>query len=103
MSDLVPLDFVKKALRVDHSDDDTVIRAYIETVSEAVFRYLRQDPKNPQLSETGLPKAVVGAVILGVKSLYDDDQVELLSGLAGSDPKNPLVGLLCMMRKPTLA
>lgn len=102
MPDLVPLEFVKKALRVAHDDDDDVLEMHIASVTEAVLRYLRRLDVNEWTSGT-VPNAVRSAILLGVKSLYDEDKAELLSGLASSDPKNPLVALLCMMRRPTVA
>lgn len=96
---VVSLELAKKALRVDFDDDDVIIQTQIDTVSAAVRRYLRVD--ETAWGDEGAPKEVVGAVLLGVKSLYDDDAAELLSGLASSDSSNPLVAILCMMRRPT--
>ncbi|NVP55968.1 head-tail connector protein [Mycoplana rhizolycopersici] len=108
---LVSLDFVKQALRIAERDDegnildhedDGVLQAYIDTASEAVVRYLKEGA-NDDWDESTTPAAVRQAVVIAVQGLYDPDQVELLSGLGTSDPKNPIVALLCMMRKPTLA
>jgi len=110
MAALVSLDFVKRALRVaEYGDggevlpieDDALIQGYVDAVTEAVLRYLRA--RDNDWTEATLPKAVRLAIVLGVNSLYDTEQAELLSGLGSSDPKNPMVALLCMMRKPTLA
>ncbi|WP_144223613.1 head-tail connector protein [Mesorhizobium amorphae] len=108
---LVTLEYVKSALHIierdgngvvlDH-EDDGLIQGYMKSVTEAVLRYLRA-LETSTWTETTAPEAVKLAIVIGVKSLYDPEAQELLSGLAASDPKNPIVGLLCMMRKPTLA
>lgn len=111
MVQLVSLAFVKQALRIAEydadgtvlpHDDDEVLAAYIEDVQEAVLRYLRVLGDNDWTGDS-VPKAVRQSIVMGVKALYDPDQVDLLGGLASSDPKNPLVAMLCMMRRPTLA
>ncbi len=112
MASLVTLEFVKAALHIierdengvvlDH-EDDGLIQGYIDSVEEAVLRYLRRLAVTPPWTEADAPKAVKQAIVLGVASLYDPEAPELLSGLGSSDPKNPLVGLLCMLRKPTVA
>jgi hypothetical protein len=107
---LISIEFAKKALRIAEYDgdgnlidqeDDDLVQAYIDATTEAVLRYLRGGEEG--WTEETAPKAVKTAIVLGVQSLYQTDQAELLSGLGSSDPKNPLVALLCMLRKPTLA
>lgn len=110
MAALISKEFAKEALRIaerdgngdiiEHEDDD-LIQAYIDATNEAVLRYLRGGEEG--WTEESAPKAVKTAIVLGVSSLYDPSQGELLSGLGSSDPKNPMVALLCMLRKPTLA
>lgn len=111
MAGLVSLDFVKQALRIaewdgddnllDH-DDDAVLTAYIETATEAVLRYLK-DAADAAWTEETAPKAVKQSIVIAVQALYEPDKADLLSGLGTSDPKNPIVAMLCMMRKPTVA
>lgn len=111
MVPLVTLEFVKSALHIierdasgevlDH-EDDGLIQDYMNSVTEAVLRYLRV-LETSTWTESTAPKAVKLAIVMGVVSLYDPEAEPLLSGLAASDPKNPIVALLCMMRKPTLA
>ena len=108
---LVALPFVKKVLRIaeldgegeviDH-EDDTVLAVYIDTAQEAVLRYLK-DQADPEWTEENAPQAVKMAILLAVQGFYDPDMHDLLAGLGTSDPKNPLVALLCMMRRPTIA
>lgn len=110
---LVSLEFVKQAIRVAEydgagtmlpNDDDDLVQGYIDAVTEAVLRYLRVLNADPfPWNDTTVPKAVKQSIVLGVASLYDPEAPELLSGLGSSDPKNPIVGMLCMMRKQTLA
>lgn len=111
MTALVSLDFVKKALRIAELDntgivlmheDDALLASYIETAQEAVLRYLK-DRADPDWTEQSAPKAVSHAIVLAVQGFYDPDMHHLLSGLGTSDPKNPIVALLCMLRKPTIA
>lgn len=108
---LVGLPFVKQALRIAELDgegeviaheDDAVLAAYIDTAQEAVLRYLK-DRANPNWTEENAPLSVKMAIVLAVQGFYDPDMHDLLSGLGTSDPKNPIVALLCMMRRPTIA
>ncbi|WP_051469626.1 head-tail connector protein [Chelativorans sp. J32] len=101
MASLVSLESVKAALHIDSGDDDTLLQDYIESVQEAVLRYLRVLGENDWTEET-VPKAVRLAIIMGVQSVYDPDRLDLIAGLASSDPKNPIVAMLCMMRRPTV-
>lgn len=111
MAALVSLDFVKKALRIaewdgdgnvlGHEDDD-VLTAYLETATEAVLRYLK-DAADPAWTAETVPKSVKQSIVVAVQALYEPEKAVLLSGLGTSDPKNPIVAMLCMMRKPTLA
>jgi len=103
MATLVSLDLVKQVLRVDTDDDDAILDVHIETVTEAVLRFLRRRSDDDEWNEATVPRAVRGAILLGVGSLYDEDAAELISGLSNADPKNPLVALLCMQRRPTYA
>jgi uncharacterized protein YutE (UPF0331/DUF86 family) len=110
---IVSLDYVKQALRIAEWDgesppsiaaheDDALLTSYIEAAQEAVYRYLK-DRADEEWTEETAPRAVRQAIVLAVQGLYDPDQHDLLSGLGTSDPKNPIVALLCMMRKPTVA
>lgn len=111
MSALVGLPFVKQALRIAELDgngdvlpheDDVILSGYIAAAQEAVLRYLK-DRADPEWSEESAPLAVKQAIVLAVQGFYDPDMHDLLSGLGMSDPKNPIVALLCMLRKPTIA
>jgi uncharacterized protein YutE (UPF0331/DUF86 family) len=111
MNQLISTAFVKQALRIAEYDgagevlpheDDDVIKAYIKAAQEAVLRYLK-DNANETWTEETAPRAVRQAVLIAVQAMYDPDQMDLLSGLASSDPKNPIVGMLSMLRRPTLA
>ncbi len=111
MAEIVSLDFVKRALRVaefgpdgevlEH-EDDLLLQNYIDTATEAVLRYLK-GKADPDWTEETAPKAVHSSIVLAVQSLYDPDRTDLIAGLGVPDPKNPIVALLCMMRKPTVA
>ena len=110
MADLVSLAFVKQALRIAEFDgsgavlpheDDGVLAVYIQTAQEAVLRYLK-DRADPDWTEATAPLAVRMSIVLAVQSLYDPDRADLLTGLGTSDPRNPIVAMLSMIRKPTL-
>lgn len=103
MVTLVSLPLVKQVLRVDTNDDDAILEIHIETVTDAVLRFVRRGAADVEWTESTVPRAVRGAILLGVGSLYDEDAAELISGLSNADPKNPLVALLCMQRRPTYA
>lgn len=111
METIITVAFVKQALRIAEygsdgevlpHEDDNLIAAYIATAQEAVYRYMK-DAADPQWDEQTAPMAVRQAVLIAVQGMYDPDQVDLLAGLAHPDPKNPIVAMLCMMRRPTLA
>lgn len=112
MALLVSLAFTKRALRIaefddegdvlEHEDDD-VLTSYIESAQDAVLRYLRIGADDLEWDDETVPPAVRASILMGVKALYDPQQAALLTGLGSSDPKNPIVAMLCMMRKPTVA
>lgn len=107
---IVTLDFVKVALRIaergeadqilPHEDDD-VLQAYIDTANEAVLRYLKTTGES--WTESTVPAAARQSVVMAVQAMYDPDRIDILSGLGTSDPRNPIVAMLCMMRDPTVA
>ena len=99
---LASLAFVKQALRIDHSDDDVVLQAYIDASSSAVIRYLKSSA-DPAWTEETAPATVRIAITIAVQALYEPEQRDLLAGLGSGDPKNPLVALLYAMRDPALA
>lgn len=111
MAQLISPALVKQALRIAEYDgdgqvlpheDDAVISAYIDAAQEAVLRYLK-DAADLAWTEATAPKAVRQAILIAVQAMYDPDQMDLLGGLSHPDPKNPIVAMLCMMRRPTLA
>jgi hypothetical protein len=111
MAQLISIPFVKQALRIAEygpdgailpHEDDELISEYIDTAQEAVLRYLK-DSANPTWTETTAPRAVRQSILIAVQGMYDPDQRDLLNGLAHPDPKNPIVAMLSMMRRPTLA
>lgn len=111
MAELVDLSFIKTALRIAELDgngailpheDDTVLQAYLDTAHEAVRRYLKEATDDAWTADNA-PKAVKQSIVIAVQAMYDPDKIDLLTGLGTSDPKNPMVAMLCMMRKPTLA
>lgn len=99
---LVTLEQVKSSLRVDFIDSDTDLALKIEQATDAVVDYIKK-PDHGWTVET-VPGRVSAAIILVVKSLFDDsEKAELLSALAGGELKNPVVSLLYRLRDPALA
>lgn len=111
MAQLVSLNLVKQVLRIaeygpdnailEH-EDDAIIGTFIDTAQDAILRYLKTRA-NPDWTEQTAPPAVRTAIIIAVQALYDPGQGDVLAGLGSPDPKNPLVALLCMLRRPTVA
>lgn len=111
MAQLVSLNLVKQVLRIAEygpdnellaNEDDAIITSFILTAQDAIIRYLKSGA-DPDWTEDTAPPAVRTAIIMAVQALYDPGQMDLLAGLGAPDPKNPLVALLCMLRRPTLA
>ena len=109
MADLVSLAFVRQALKIADYDadgnviegeDDGVLGVFIQTAQEAVIRYLKEHA-DPGWTDSSAPMAVRMSIVMAVHALYDD-KPDLLSGLGTSDPRNPIVAMLAMLRKPTL-
>lgn len=105
MPALVTLDQVNGALKLDLVSGDpreSDILLKIDQATDIVLDYIKAayscwTPENA-------PPRVTAAVMLIIKSLYDDAATaKMLSGLACSDVSNPVVGLLYSLRDPTLA
>lgn len=112
-ADLVTLDQVKQALRIDSSDDDATLNLFIVAASRAVARYLGQrvdetlslvnsppdSPPDPEL----VPEDVVVATLVLVGIWYrnpDGDPESLFE--RGYLPR-PVTALLYPLRDPALA
>lgn len=59
MADLVRIDEVKLALRYDGIDDDAIIDLYIPAASQAIYKYLKWDEAEYELSG-GLDESLPG-------------------------------------------
>jgi len=116
MTALVTVAQVDNALRLDlagdigdasaDDDGDTArlddIELKITQATDIVLDYIT-DP-DPYWDVDTVPGRVSAAIILVIKSLYDDSaKAAMLAGLAGGDLANPVVGLLYRLRDPTLA
>ena len=104
MSELVTVEQVNIALRLDLAEDDPRIpdiQAKIDQATDAVLDYIGEDPASYDPST--MPPRVQSAILLAVGSLVGDDQAKLLAGLAGNDPTNAIVGLLRRLRTPSMA
>lgn len=114
MAQLVTLEQVDLALRLDlirdggspeEYDDVRVpdIELKMDQAEAAVLRYLKGGADPDWTIETA-PREVSAAIILGVKSLLDENGADMLSelntGIPG--PKNPICSLLYPLRDPAL-
>lgn len=115
MADLVTVEQVNNALRLNleldvgdpsGEDGDTSrlddITLKIAQATDIVLDYIKQP--EPDWTVETCPGRVSAAIILVVKSLYDDAaKASLLGGLAGNDLSNPVVAMLYRLRDPALA
>lgn len=102
MIEIVTIDEVDLALRLDLEEDDPRVPDILDKIdqaTDAVLRYLKVS--DPSYYEA--PPAVKAAIILVVGSLLDDSKADLISGLGTGDPKNAVVALLYSLRSPTVA
>jgi len=113
---LVTLKQVNDALRLDlqgsqpgyAADERTPDIELKIAQAEAIVLDFVQPKPDPEWTDTTVPGQVTAAIIMAVKCLLDDtdESMAMLSGLSGTtgaDPKNPIVGLLFRLRKPSLA
>lgn len=113
---LVTLEQVNSALRLDlqgtapgYADDERTpdIELKIDQAQAIVLDFIQPKP-DPAWTEGTAPGQVTAAIIMAIRCLLDDtdESMAMLSGLSGTtgaDPKNPIVGLLFRLRKPSLA
>lgn len=112
-ADLVTLDQVKQALRVDGDDDDSTLTLYITAASRAVARYLGQrvdetlslansppdSPPDPEL----VPEDVVIATLLLVGHWYRNPDGDPDNAFERGYLPRPVTALLFPLRDPALA
>jgi uncharacterized phage protein (predicted DNA packaging) len=102
---LVALDDVKSALRIDHSDQDPLLDLHILAASAAVAAYMK-DNVEPYLDTAGeamqeiVPGDVRNATILLVAALFEGDPI---AEFADSQLPRAVKALLTHYRDPTLA
>lgn len=109
MATFVTLQQVNDALRLDlektgspptFTDERTPdVELKINQAEATIIDYLKVAPE--KWNSDTVPPMVTAAIILAVRGLYDGDD-ELLAGLYDNDRKNPIVGLLQRLRKPTV-
>lgn len=104
MSELVTIEQVNIALRLDLTDDDPRrpdIQDKIDQATDAVLDYIgaSADAYDPST----VPPRVRSAIMLATGSLVGDSDAKLLAGLSNNDPTNALVGLLRRLRHPVIA
>ncbi|HYC66648.1 hypothetical protein [Brevundimonas sp.] len=114
MVDLVTLEQVNLALRLDltqsgspleFTDERTPdIELKIAQAQSAVLRHLKSQADDDWTAETAPPE-VTAAIILGVKSLLDEEKSDMLARLATGvpGPDNPIGALLYPLRDPAIA
>lgn len=77
----------------------------MEQATDTVLDYLKVDQASPpKWDEDSVPPRVRAAILIVLKSLYDDrDAGEMLAALANGDLRNPVVALLYRLRDPAMA
>ena len=110
MTALVTIEDVDAALKLDLPLGDSPqldprladIEQKMQEATDIVLDYMKRDAGD--WTAQTVPGNVSAAIKLVIASLFDDmARGEMLSGLAGGDFKNPVVGLLYRMRDPALA
>lgn len=102
MAALITLDEAKRELEVEHLEDDAAIQRKAEAATEIVIDYIKRPDHT--WTHADVPFLIYAAIILVLKSLYDDrEKAEMLRGLAGGDLSNPVVSILYRYRDPALA
>ena len=105
---LVTLTRVKKALRIDHTDDDAILEdMYIPAASDAVVEHLKARAEvlldldsGGDLPEDGeVPEAIQMATILLVANWYDNPH----EGFVDNELPAPVKAILRPLRDPALA
>lgn len=112
MSSLVTLKQVNDRLGLDMAEaqdgsfsDIRVpdLELMMDQATNIVMGYVTEQP-SPEWDETTVPGSISAAILMVIKSLFDDpENGELLKGLAEWDIKNPIVAMLKPYRMPTCA
>lgn len=108
---LVTLARVKEALRVDASDDDDLLDAYIAAASAAVISYLKGqaevlldlDSGGDLPSGAEVPPAIEMATILLVGHFYREPDGDTEKAFEQGYLPRPVTALLYPLRDPALA
>lgn len=108
---LVTLERVKQALRIDTTDDDQLLNAYIAAASAAVINYLKgqaqvllgldEDGELP--SEAEIPPEIELATIMLVGHFYKEPDGNTEDAFEQGYLPKPVTALLYPLRDPTLA
>lgn len=109
MATFVTLRQVSDALRLDLAQFRTPSEDPDERTADVELKLLQAEATildylkvaSDKWAANTVPPMVTAAIILAVRGLYDGDD-ELLAGLYDNDRKNPIVGLLQRLRKPTV-
>lgn len=107
MVELVTVEQINIALRLSLADDDERlpdVELRLAQSQSAVLRYLKAQTDPDWTAETA-PFEVSAAIILGVKSLMDEEKSDMLARLSTGipGPDNPIGSLLYPLRDPALA
>jgi hypothetical protein len=93
MASLISLEAAKADLRIDDSDHDADVEAKAATATGVILDYIKKP--GADWTEETVPFPVKAAIILALRSLYDDET---------SDPiSDTVVRLLARQRDPALA
>lgn len=109
---LVDIDDVKKALRIDHSDDDLDLDGLIRAASVAIVLYLKAQAEEimdlaaiqgSPPDTASVPPDVARATIMLVGHWYRDPDGDTDRAFDGGSFPRPVVALLRARRDPALA
>jgi uncharacterized phage protein (predicted DNA packaging) len=109
---LVELTTVKAALRVDHSDDDTLLTTYIYAASQTIVGYLKSAAADlidldavggSPVDTSGVPQDIALATIVLVGHFYGQIDHDKDKAFENGDLPRAVVALLRHLRDPALA
>lgn len=108
---LVTLERVKQALRIDTTDDDQLLNAYIAAASAAVISYLKGqaqallglDEGGELPPEAEIPPEIELATIMLVGHFYKEPDGNTEDAFEQGYLPKPVTALLYPLRDPTLA
>lgn len=93
MSELVSLSLVKEQLKIDQSNEDSILAVYIDAAEAEICNYINQPiPGISDSPPTAAPAPLVSAALLIVGDLYENREGAVVTKTGtGSFLENPAV------------